>query len=149
MNNVTLFGNLGAAPTMRSTKKGTPVANLSVATNERTTNQSGEWVDHTEWHTVAVFGKQAQVCEQYLAKGSKVLIEGKLRTRKWQDKDGNERYSTEVLADKVHFAGRPNSEGHPEGHEPYGPRTPPQTQHPTFHPKLRRSSADTLLEPTR
>ena len=111
MNNVTLFGNLGAAPIMRSTKKGTPVANLNLATNERTTNQNGEWVDHTEWHTVAVFGKQAQVCEQYLTKGSKVLIEGKLRTRKWQDKDGNERYSTEVLADRVHFAGRPNSDG--------------------------------------
>ena len=87
-NHVMIFGNLGAAPDTRQTASGLAVTNLSVATNERV-KQQGEWTDHTEWHRVTVFGKQAEVCNQFLAKGSKVLVTGKLRTRKFTDKQGH------------------------------------------------------------
>ena len=107
-NHVMIFGNLGAAPDTRQTASGLAVTNLSVATNERV-KQQGEWTDHTEWHRVTVFGKQAEVCNQFLAKGSKVLVTGKLRTRKFTDKQGQERWSTEILADSVEFGSRANS----------------------------------------
>jgi len=106
-NHVMIFGNLGAAPDTRQTASGLAVTNLSVATNERV-KQQGEWTDHTEWHRVTVFGKQAEVCNQFLAKGSKVLVTGKLRTRKFTDKQGQERWSTEILADSVEFGSRAN-----------------------------------------
>ena len=108
MNLVVISGNLGAAPEVRATGSGLTVANLSVATNERV-KQQGEWTDHTEWHRVTVFGKQAEVCQQFLAKGSKVTIQGKLRTRKFTDKQGQDRWSTEILADSVEFGSRANS----------------------------------------
>ena len=104
-NHVMIFGNLGAAPDTRQTASGLAVTNLSVATNERV-KQQGEWTDHTEWHRVTVFGKQAEVCNQFLAKGSKVLVTGKLRTRKFTDKQGQDRWSTEILADSVEFGSR-------------------------------------------
>lgn len=107
MNRVIITGNLGAAPEVRQTKGGTTVCNLSVATNERV-KQNGEWVDHTEWHRIVVFGGQAESCGKYLAKGSKVAVEGKLRTRAYTDKQGTERRSTEVLADRVEFMSRAN-----------------------------------------
>tara|TARA_R110000824_G_scaffold101193_1_gene240380 strand:- start:1271 stop:1657 length:387 start_codon:yes stop_codon:yes gene_type:complete len=107
MNRVIITGNLGVAPEVRPTKSGTTVCNLSVATNERV-KQNGEWVDHTEWHRIVVFGGQAESCGKYLAKGSKVAVEGKLRTRTYTDKQGTERRSTEVLADRVEFMSRAN-----------------------------------------
>tara|TARA_R110002020_G_scaffold57660_3_gene158631 strand:- start:478 stop:879 length:402 start_codon:yes stop_codon:yes gene_type:complete len=109
MNIVVIHGNLGANPEKRATASGLSVANLSVATNERV-KQGDEWVDHTEWHRVTVFGNQADLCEKYLTKGSKVVINGKLRTRKFTDKNGVEKYSTEILADRVEFASRANSQ---------------------------------------
>lgn len=108
MNTVTIFGNLGADPEIRNTANGLVVANLSLATNERK-KENGEWVDHTEWHRVTVFGKQAEVCGKFLTKGSKVLVQGKLRTRKFQDKNGQDRWSTEILADSVEFGGKPTN----------------------------------------
>ena len=105
MNLVVISGNLGAAPEVRATANGLTVANLSVATNERV-KTGGEWGDHTEWHRVTVFGKQAEVCAQFLAKGSKVTVQGKLRTRKFTDKHGQDRWSTEILADSVEFGSR-------------------------------------------
>ncbi len=109
MNIVVIHGNLGDNPKKRATASGLSVANLSVATNERV-KQGDEWVDHTEWHRVTVFGNQADLCEKYLTKGSKVVINGKLRTRKFTDKNGVEKYSTEILADRVEFASRANSQ---------------------------------------
>jgi single-strand DNA-binding protein len=113
MNNVIIFGNLGAPPEVRTTANGLTVANLSIATNERV-KQNGEWADHTEWHRVTVFGKQAEVCQQFLSKGSKVLVEGKLRTRKYTDKNGQERWSTEIRADGVHFGSRADTTQAPQ-----------------------------------
>jgi len=102
MNVVIVSGNLGANPEVRATASGLAVANLSVATNERV-KQDGEWADHTEWHRITVFGKQAEVCGKFLAKGSKVTVQGKLRTRKFTDKNGQDKWTTEILADSVEF----------------------------------------------
>ena len=105
MNRVFICGNLGQDPELRTTSGSTAVVNLRVATNERRKGRDGEWTDHTEWHRVVAFGRQAESCGQHLTKGRKVLIEGRIQTRKWQDTDGNDRYSTEIVADRVHFVG--------------------------------------------
>jgi single-strand DNA-binding protein len=113
MNRVIITGNLGQAPEVRKANSGLPIANLRIATNERV-KDGDEWKDHTEWHSVVVFGKQAENCEQYLDKGSKVAVEGKIRTRQWEDKEGNQRRSTEIVADRVEFMTRPeNSNSRP------------------------------------
>jgi single-strand DNA-binding protein len=98
MNRVTLTGHLGRDPEVRTFTDGSMVANLTVATSETWKDQStGERREKTEWHRVAIFGPLARVCQQYLRKGAKVLIEGKLETRKWQDQDGRDHYVTEVV----------------------------------------------------
>jgi single-strand DNA-binding protein len=99
LNKVQLIGNLGADPDIRQTQDGRPIASLSVATSEGWRDKNtGERKEKTEWHRVVIFSEGlAKVAEQYLKKGAKVYIEGKLQTRKWQDKDGNDRYSTEVV----------------------------------------------------
>ena len=98
INKVTLVGNLGADPETRATRGGDPVVSLRVATSETWTDKQGERQERTEWHTVTVFGKLAGVCDQYLRKGSRIYIEGSLRTEKWQDNSGNDRYTTKVVA---------------------------------------------------
>lgn len=108
MNLIILSGNLGADPELRKAKSGTPVCNLSLATNERV-KENGEWVDHTEWHNIVVFGNQATTCEKFLSKGSRVLVEGKVRKRTYTDKTGVERRSLEVIADRVEFGSRSSS----------------------------------------
>ncbi|MEO9874002.1 MAG: single-stranded DNA-binding protein [Anderseniella sp.] len=99
INKVILVGNLGADPEIRHTQDGRPIANLSIATSETWRDRnSGERREKTEWHRVVIFSEGlCKVVEQYLKKGSKVYLEGQLQTRKWQDKDGNDRYSTEVV----------------------------------------------------
>lgn len=100
VNKVILIGNLGGDPDVRFTPNGSAVANLNVATSESWTDKStGQRQDRTEWHRVVVFGKLAEICQQYLRKGSKVYLEGKLQTRKWQDQQGQDRYTTEVVVD--------------------------------------------------
>ncbi len=101
INLVLLAGNLGKDPDLRFTQSGTAVANFSLATSERFKDQSGEWKDKTEWHKIVVWGKTAENCGEYLRKGSKILLRGKLQTRKWQDKNGNDQYTTEVVAHEV------------------------------------------------
>ncbi len=105
VNKVILIGNLGADPELRYTGNQTPVCTLKIATNERRKDASGNWTDHTEWHQVVAFGKTAENSSQYLQKGRQVFIEGKLQTRKWQDKEGKDRYTTEILANTVQFLG--------------------------------------------
>jgi len=105
MNKVTLYGRLGADPETRTTQTGTVVTKLRVATSERVKDRDGNWNEHTEWHRVTAFGTTASNCARYLTKGREVLLEGKLRTSKYQDRDGNDRCSTEVLADSVRFIG--------------------------------------------
>lgn len=98
INKVILIGNLGADPEVRSFQNGDKVANLRLATSERWKDRAtGEQKEKTEWHSVAVFGGLADVVERFLRKGSKVYLEGKLQTRKWQDQSGNDRYTTEVV----------------------------------------------------
>jgi single-strand DNA-binding protein len=105
VNKAIILGNLGRDPELRHTPGGKAVATLRIATNEVWTDQSGERQERTEWHTVVVWGRQAENCNQYLKKGRSVYIEGRLTTRKWQDKDGKDRYSTEIVADRVQFIG--------------------------------------------
>ena len=98
VNKVILVGNLGRDPEIRTMQSGDKVANLSVATSESWNDrQTGERRERTEWHRVVIFGRVAEVAEQYLRKGSKVYVEGSLQTRKWQDQSGQDRYSTEVV----------------------------------------------------
>src|SRR2546430_13165540 len=106
VNKVILIGNLGADPETRAMPSGTTVANLRIATSESWRDkQSGEQQERTEWHRVALFGRLAEVAGEYLRKGSQVYIEGSLRTRKWQDKQGNERYSTEIIGNDLQMLG--------------------------------------------
>ena len=102
VNKVILVGNLGRDPEVRETKSGSNVANLRVATTHRS-KVGDEWQEQTEWHTVTVFGRQAELCGRYLENGRQVYVEGRVQTRKWQDKEGNDRYSTEVVANDVKF----------------------------------------------
>jgi single-strand DNA-binding protein len=98
LNKVCLLGNVGKEPEIRRTQDGKPIANIRLATSEKWRDkQSGEQKEKTEWHSVVVFGGVAEVIEKYVSKGNKLYIEGQLQTRKWQDKDGNDRYSTEVV----------------------------------------------------
>jgi single-strand DNA-binding protein len=102
VNKVILVGNLGQKPDMKYTQSNTAVANLSLATSESWKDKdSGDLKTKTEWHRVVYFGKLAEIAEQYLDKGSKIYIEGKLQTRKWQDQAGNDRYTTEVLGQEL------------------------------------------------
>ena len=97
LNKVILVGNLGADPEIRNTQSGDKVANLRIATSERWRDRDGNNQDRTEWHRVVIFGKVAEVCEKYLRKGSKILIEGKIQTRKWTDQSGQDKYTTEIV----------------------------------------------------
>jgi single-strand DNA-binding protein len=106
MNKVMLFGRLGRDPEVRATNdNGGKVCNLSLATTERFKDRTGEWQEATEWHRVVAFGRTAENCEQYLAKGREILVEGRLRTREWEDQSGAKRYATEVVAANITFAG--------------------------------------------
>ena len=111
VNKVILIGNLGRDPEMRYLPSGDAVANLRIATTEKYKDRNGEMQEATEWHTVAFFGKTAEVCGQYLKKGSQIYVEGSLRTRKWQDKDGNDRYTTEIRGDRMQMLGGRGSGG--------------------------------------
>ena len=123
INKVTLIGNLGQDPDMRSTASGTAVANLRIATTERRKDRDGNWNDHTEWHSVVSFGRTAENVGKYCRKGKQVYIEGRLQTRKWQDRDGRDRYSTEVVADNIRFLGGSSAsqgQGQGQGRGNYG-----------------------------
>jgi len=106
INKVIIVGNLGGDPETRYMPSGSAVTNLTVATNESWKDkQTGEQKERTEWHKVAMFNRLAEVAAEYLRKGSQVYIEGKLRTRKWQDKEGKDRWTTEVVADEMQMLG--------------------------------------------
>lgn len=105
VNKAILIGNLGQDPELRTTGGGTPVATLRIATSERRKDRDGNWTDHTEWHSVVCFGRTAENAGRYLAKGRQVHVEGRIQTRKWQDRDGRDRYTTEIVADQLRFLG--------------------------------------------
>ena len=101
LNKVMLIGNLGKDPEVRYTTSGQGVASFSIATTEKYKNKSGEWEEKTEWHNIVLWGKLAEIAKDYLSKGKTVFIEGRLQTRKWQDKDGRDRYNTEIVGDRM------------------------------------------------
>ena len=113
LNRVQLIGNLGKDPEIKYTPQGTPNAKLAIATNERFKDKAGEWQDRTEWHNVVLWQRQAEIAGEYLKKGSKVYIEGRLQTRSWDDKQtGQKKYMTEVVAsDLILLGGRGEGAG--------------------------------------
>ncbi len=118
VNKVILVGNLGQNPEMRFTQGGQAVANMRLATTERYTDKSGQKQEQTEWHTVVAFGRLAEICGQYLTKGRQIYVEGRLRTRQWQDQQGQKRYTTEIVANTMQMLGGrgERSEGAPSSH---------------------------------
>lgn len=105
INKATIVGRLGQDPETRFTQGGTAVCNFNVATDESWTDAAGDKKEHTEWHRVVVWGKLAENCQKYLSKGRQVYIEGKIKTRAWEDKDGGKRTTTEIIAHEVKFLG--------------------------------------------
>lgn len=108
LNRVFLLGRLGADPELRYTQSQVPVCNMRIATNERRKSGDGQWEEHTEWHSVVTFNRTAENCGQYLSKGRQVFVEGQLRTSKWTDQEGKERYRTEIIGNNVQFIGGRN-----------------------------------------
>jgi len=133
VNKVILIGNLGRDPELRYTAGGQPVASFSVATNERWNDREGKPQERTEWHRIVVWGKQGENCANYLAKGRTVYIEGRLQTREWEDKEGQKRQTTEVVAQTVQFLGSRDGAGRgagPRGASDAGPTTGPEPSGP-------------------
>ncbi len=116
VNRVILIGNLGADPELKYTPGGNKaVCNLRVATTESYKDKSGQKQEKTEWHRVNVWGPQAEACQKYLAKGRSVYVEGRIETRSWDDKDGQKKYSTEIVAERVQFLGGGKGDGASQG----------------------------------
>ena len=106
INKAMILGRLGRDPEVRYTSGGAPVANISIATNSRSRDKSGEWQDVTEWHKIVLFNKNAEIAEKYLKKGGAVYIEGRIQTKSWEDQQtGQKRYSTEIIADQLKMMG--------------------------------------------
>ena len=115
VNKVILIGNLGRDPDLRYLPSGDPVAKFTLATNSRWKDKEGQWQDRTDWHNIVVFKRQAEICNEYLKKGSPVYIEGRIQNRSWEDKDGNKKYMTEIVAQSINLLGR---KGEPEEEVP-------------------------------
>lgn len=113
VNKVILIGNLGANPEVKYLNDGTAVANFRIATTENRSNRAGEKVAMTEWHRIVAFGKLAEICGEYLSKGKQVYIEGRIRTRSWEDKEGSRKYTTEILASQMLMMGGPGGPSEP------------------------------------
>ena len=132
VNKVILIGNLGKDPEVRYTKNGRAVARFSIATTEFWNDPEGNRQERTEWHNIIVWGKQGESCAQYLAKGRQVFVEGSIRSRSYDDKSGNKRYITEIVAQRVRFLGggggtriAPEAEGESSGEPVSGEQSPP------------------------
>ncbi|HRH80996.1 MAG TPA: single-stranded DNA-binding protein [Thiobacillaceae bacterium] len=126
VNKVILIGNLGRDPEMRYMPSGDAIATLNLATTDSWKDKEGNKQESTEWHRVVFFGKQAEICGQYLKKGSPVYVEGSLRTRKWQDQSGQDRYTTEIRGDRMQMLGGRSGGSAPMDDEPRGePRSAP------------------------
>ena len=126
LNKVMIIGRLGRDPELRYTQSGSPVATLNVATDESYMDRDGNKVERTEWHRVSVFQRQAENCANFLTKGSLVYVEGSLQTRKWQDQNGQDRYTTEIKAQRVQFLDKRG--GNMGGGQRQAPRRPAPQQ---------------------
>src|SRR5690625_597719 len=118
VNKAIIIGNLGRDPEVRHSAEGTAMANLSVATTYSRIDKSGQRTEETEWHRVVLFGRQAEVAGEYLRKGSQIFVEGRLRTRKWSDKNGIERYTTEIVAQSMQMLGSKDNGAQSSGYAP-------------------------------
>lgn len=139
INKAIIVGTLGKDPDTKYTAGGSAVVNLSVATNESWKDKNtGENVEKTEWHRIVIFGKLAEIAAQYLRKGSQVYLEGKIQTRKWQDQNGQDRYSTEIVANEMQMlGGRADSSG---GTAPFNPGQQQQPQQQQSKPQQNQST---------
>jgi single-strand DNA-binding protein len=132
VNKVILVGNLGKDPELRYTSSGTAVATFSLATSERYKDKSGEQQEKTEWHNIVTWRNLAEICGKYLHKGKQVYIEGRIQTRSYDDRDGNKRYMTEIVADQMQMLGNKGDDGGSRGRQNDGfdQRQEPQAQEP-------------------
>lgn len=133
LNKVMVIGNLGKDPEVRFTGGGQAVANFSIATTEKWKTKEGTWEEKTEWHNIVVWGKLAELCREYLRKGRSAFVEGRLQTRSWQDKDGNKRYTTEIIAQNVQFLGGRGDAAASGGGDPGPVSGGPQEGPPAFN----------------
>jgi len=137
VNKAILVGNLGSDPEVRYTPSGRPVATFNIATNERWTDKStGEKQERTEWHRIVAWGRLGEICGEYLSKGKQIYIEGRIQTRSWEDRDGNKRYTTEIVAQTMQMLGRRGevgdfNEGTGRDFNSGGGDTPPIHEGPT------------------
>ncbi len=135
LNKVILIGNLGRDPEVRYTPDGTAVANFSIATSETWKDKNtGEKKEKTEWHRIVAFRRLGEICGEYLSKGSQVYIEGKLQTREWDDKEGNKRYTTEIVANQMQMLG-PKGSTNTAGSSNYSSGPPTANQPGPQHPE--------------
>ncbi len=129
INKVILVGNLGNDPEVRATASGARIANISVATSDSWTDKTtGQKQERTEWHRVVFFNRLAEIVEQYLTKGSQVYVEGRLQTRKWQDQNGQDKYTTEIVASEMQMLGGRGSSGGGGDYQSTAPMDPPAKQ---------------------
>ena len=129
VNKVILVGNLGADPDVRYTSTGSAVVNFRIATSENWTNKEGGKETRTEWHRIVAFGKLAEICAEYLNKGKQVYVEGRLQSRSWEDKEGNKKWTTEIVANNVVMLGGAGGQVRETGDEPTeGPPEPSQQE---------------------
>jgi single-strand DNA-binding protein len=143
VNKVILVGNLGKDPDMKYTASGAAIANITVATSESWNDkQTGEKQEKTEWHRVVFFRRLAEIAGEYLRKGSQVYIEGKLQTRKWQDQNGQDRYTTEIVANEMQMLGSRGGEASPRPQGDGGFRTNPSTTQAPARPEPDNDFAD-------
>ena len=152
VNKVILVGNLGADPETRSMPSGMTVTNIRIATSESWKDKaSGAQQERTEWHNIALFGRLGEIAAEYLRKGSQVFVEGKLRTRKWQDKQGNDRFTTEIIADNMQMLGRTRRRRgrHGRGHGADRGRERRRRGTITISPRRRRAARRTSMTTSR
>ncbi len=126
VNKAILVGNLGRDAELKYSAGGFPVSRFSLATTDRRKDsRSGEWVDRTEWHRIVILGKQAESLNDYLKKGKQIFVEGRIETRSWDDKDGQKKYMTEIVADRIQLLGSPGGSGRGAGRsDDYGDSAP-------------------------
>lgn len=117
INKAILLGNVGQDPEVRTTQSGQSVATIRFATSEKVKDKDGNWNERTEWHTVVAWGKLAEIVQKYAPKGKQLYIEGRLQTRKWQDKNGQDRYSTEIVAETIKLLGGNGGGNHATPHD--------------------------------
>jgi single-strand DNA-binding protein len=144
VNKVILVGNAGKDPEVRYTQSGNAVASFSLATTERRKGTDGNWTDHTEWHNIVAWGKTAETCGQWVKKGTQLYMEGRIQTRKWQDRDGNTRYTTEIVVSQMLLLGKGQGQrpeaGGGNAYQAPAPRTGhddfpgPEPEEPGFDP---------------